>query len=66
MGNLNFHDIQGNILRGYNFAAAIHYFVKVHDEASGRALLRDLLPEVPHAHEWTKRPAIALRLPCVS
>lgn len=62
MGNLNFHDIQGNILRGYNFAAAIHYFVKVHDEASGRALLRDLLPEVTHAHEWTKRPAIALNI----
>ncbi len=62
MGNLNFHDIQGNILRGYNFAAGLHYFVKVHDEESGRALLRDLLPEVTRAVEWTKPPAIALNV----
>ncbi|MBV9940614.1 MAG: Dyp-type peroxidase [Solirubrobacterales bacterium] len=62
MGNLNFHDIQGNILRGYNFAGGLHYFVKVRDEHSGRALLRDLLPEVTRAVEWTERPVIAVNI----
>ena len=60
--SLNFDDIQGNILRGYNFAAGIHFFVHVRDENSGRALLRDLLPEVTPASPWTTPPIIALNV----
>ena len=62
MGRLNFHDIQGNILRGYNFAAGSHYFVTLPDSAGGRALLRDLLPEITTAREWTTKPIIALNV----
>jgi Dyp-type peroxidase family len=59
---LNFHDIQGNILRGYKFAAGIHYFVHLHDRDTGRALLRDLVPEVTRARPWTTPPVIAVNV----
>jgi Dyp-type peroxidase family len=60
--SLNFHDIQGNILRAYNFGAGVHFFIHVRDEETGRALLRDLLPEVTRATAWTTRPVIALNI----
>ena len=59
---LNFHDIQGNILRAYNFRAGIHYFVRLRDGESGRALLRDLVPEVTRALTWTTKPVITLNI----
>ncbi len=68
MGDLNFGDIQGNILRGYNFAAGSHYFVHLSDRRPegirGRALLRTLLPEVTNALPWTRTatPVIALNV----
>jgi Dyp-type peroxidase family len=55
-------DIQGNILRGYNFAAGSHYFVSLRDGMRGRALLRTLLPEITTAHTWTTPPTIALNV----
>lgn len=62
MGALNVHDIQGNILRAYNFSAGIHYFVRFPDAERGRALLRDLLPEVTPERDWSTRPVIALNV----
>src|SRR5262249_12400369 len=62
VGNLNFDDIQGNILRGYNFGAGSHYFVNVRDGMRGRALLRTLLPEITTARTWSTPPVIALNV----
>ena len=62
MAGLFLNDIQGNILRGYNFGSGSHYFVGLPDPESGRALLRDLLPEITTARMWTSRPAIALNV----
>ncbi len=62
MGDLNFRDIQGNILRGYNFPAGLHYFVHVPDGVRGRTLLRGLLPEITTASPWSKPPIIALNV----
>jgi Dyp-type peroxidase family len=62
LGLLNLHDIQGNILRGYNFGAGSHYFVSVRDGMTGRALLRTLLPEITTARTWSTPPVIALNV----
>lgn len=62
MGDLNFGDIQGNILRGYNFSAGSHYFVGVPDGMRGRALLRTLLPELTTARSWGTPPLVAVNV----
>jgi Dyp-type peroxidase family len=62
MGNLNLGDIQGNILRAYNFGAGSHYFVHLGDHESGRALLRTLLPEITNARPWSTPPVVALNV----
>jgi Dyp-type peroxidase family len=49
---LELHDIQGNVLRGYGHPHAGHLAVRVLDGASGRRLIRDLLPAVTPASPW--------------
>jgi Dyp-type peroxidase family len=45
-------DIQGNVLRGYGYPHAGHRAVRVLDGASGRRLIRDMLPGVTPALPW--------------
>jgi Dyp-type peroxidase family len=52
MTALELQDIQGNVLRGYGFPHAGHLAVRVLDGASGRRLIRDLLPGVTAATPW--------------
>lgn len=63
MVRLNFADIQGNILRGYNFGAGAHYFISVPDAGEGRRLLRDVLLHVTDGRDWGgSRPVIAVNV----
>lgn len=67
MVSLNFADIQGNILRGYNFSAGVHYFIEVPDAAEGRGLLRDVLARVTNARDWGgARPTITVNVALTS
>jgi Dyp-type peroxidase family len=60
---LELHDIQGNVLRGYGHSHAGHLAVRVLDGASGRRLIRDLLPGVTPATPWIgPKPATALNI----
>jgi Dyp-type peroxidase family len=51
--NLDFADIQGNILRGYGFARTQYVFIEVVEAAAGRALLDSLIDPVTTNQEWT-------------
>ena len=51
--NLDFADIQGNILRGYGFALTRYVFVEVVEAAAGRRLLENLVDPVTTNQEWT-------------
>jgi Dyp-type peroxidase family len=63
MVRLNFADIQGNILRGYNFGAGLHCFVTVPDVDRGRSLLRAILAHVTDARDWgSERPVVATNI----
>jgi Dyp-type peroxidase family len=63
VAELSLYDIQGNILRGYNFNAGAHLFVELaRDPEEGRRLVRCLLPEVTTARKWTKPPVVALNM----
>ena len=48
---LDWADIQGNILRGYNLAVARHCFYRVTNATRARELLASLLPEVTTAED---------------
>jgi Dyp-type peroxidase family len=45
-------DIQGNILRPYNFALARHFFLRVHDAARGRRFVDALAGNITTAAPW--------------
>ncbi|HEV7804281.1 MAG TPA: hypothetical protein VGO80_00565 [Solirubrobacteraceae bacterium] len=53
---LELEDIQGNVLRGYRHPFAAHVPLRVVDAASGRRLIRDLLPGVTTAAPWFGEP----------
>lgn len=53
MVQLDWDDIQGNVLRGYGFQHARHGVLAVTDPAAGRRWLRELLPEITPATPWT-------------
>lgn len=59
---LELQDIQGNVLRGYGYPHAAHLAVRVLDGASGRRLLRDLLPGVTSATPWVTKPPATLNV----
>ena len=48
---LDWADIQGNILRGYNLAVARHCFYRVTNATRARELLASLLPEITTAED---------------
>lgn len=62
MVDLQLNDIQGNILRGYNFAAGVYTLVSFDSESGpnsergrserGRRLLRTFVPELTTARDW--------------
>lgn len=51
-GPLPLAEIQGFILRGYNFAQARHFFINLPQAAAGRTLLASLAPLVTTAAPW--------------
>jgi deferrochelatase/peroxidase EfeB len=51
-GPLPLGDIQGFILRGYNFPQARHFFINLPQVAAGRTLLASLAPLVTSAAPW--------------
>jgi Dyp-type peroxidase family len=53
---LELEDIQGNVLRGYGHPFAAFVALRVVDAASGRRLIRDLLPGVTTAAPWFGEP----------
>jgi Dyp-type peroxidase family len=59
---LDLKDIQGNVLRGYRFREGVYVFVRFPDLTRGCELLRDLLPCVTDAGEWTDEPTVATNI----
>lgn len=49
-------DIQGNVMRGYTFPAAVEVFARVDDSSRGRAWLSGLVSEVTSAAPWLDGP----------
>lgn len=49
---LDLADVQGNILKGYNFPFVAYVWVRVGDARAGRVLLGRLLPRVTTATPW--------------
>jgi Dyp-type peroxidase family len=54
VAELDLDDIQGGILSGYTFTAAVHLFFRVPGADAGRAFLSRLLPRITTAAPWTK------------
>ncbi|HEY0794514.1 MAG TPA: dyp-type peroxidase [Acidisarcina sp.] len=52
MSKLNATDIQGFVLRGYNFPLARHLFLRITGPESGRALVDALLPLITTGQRW--------------
>ncbi len=61
-GPLPLADIQGLILRGYNFPQVRHFFINLPDAKAGRALLTSLAPLVTTAAPWPDKPDTCLNL----
>lgn len=63
-GPLPLADIQGFILRGYNFPQARHFFINLPDAAAGRTLLASFAPLITTAAPWpgNEKPATCLNL----
>lgn len=60
---LDLADVQGNILRGYNFPLVAYVWVRVSDPAAGRAWLARLVDRVTTAEPWQgAKPATTLNL----
>jgi deferrochelatase/peroxidase EfeB len=66
---VNFADIQGNILRGYAYAHARHFVLAIGDADGAREFVGSLLPgasgsdlEVTTAEEWDEKPGECLNL----
>jgi Dyp-type peroxidase family len=56
-------DIQGNILRPYDYPLASHLFLNIGDGQAGRTWLSQVLPDVTTAVPWTGgKPATTLNL----
>ena len=49
---LDLADVQGNVLKGYNFPFVAYVWVHVADPSAGRALLGRLLPRVTTGEPW--------------
>jgi Dyp-type peroxidase family len=63
MVNLDFADIQGNILRGYGYPTAVYLFYKVPDPVSGRAFLAEIVGRLQNGERWEQPgPATATNL----
>jgi Dyp-type peroxidase family len=56
MSKLNETDIQGFVLRGYNMPNARYCFLRFEDAASGRALIKALLPNITTGQIWDRKP----------
>jgi Dyp-type peroxidase family len=54
---LELNHIQGNILRGYGFPHAAYLFLRIDDQAGGRAFLAETVGAVTDAGRWDERPA---------
>ena len=52
MSKLNETDVQGFVLRGYNFAYARYLFLHFEDAARARALIGRLLPSITTGQRW--------------
>jgi Dyp-type peroxidase family len=60
--DIDWHDIQGNVLRGYGFDHARHLVLRVDRAADGRAWLGRVAPTVTPARVWRDRPVSALNV----
>lgn len=56
MREMDLHDIQGNVLRGYAMPVARYLFVHIGDVAAGRAFVDGLIEQVTTARLWPKGP----------
>jgi Dyp-type peroxidase family len=61
-GELDFSDLQGNLVRGYPHPCGVYVFVRVSDAARGREWLRGLVARVTSAARWDEPPADTLNL----
>ena len=59
-GELDYADLQGNLVRGYPHGYGRYVFVRVADAARGRAWLKGL--QVTNAELWDAPPAETLNL----
>lgn len=59
---LDWDDIQGNILRGYDFDRAHHLLLSVTDPGAARRWLGELVDQVTPATLWTTRPISTLNV----
>lgn len=60
--DLDWDDIQGNVLRGYGFAYAHHLVLSVVDGDAARRLLRRLISAVTPCTPWVTRPEVTLNV----
>jgi Dyp-type peroxidase family len=61
-GELDFGDLQGNLVRGYPHPCGVYVFVRLGDAARGREFLRGLVPQVTNAELWDEPPSDTLNL----
>lgn len=55
-------DIQGNILRGYNFDRAFHLFLEIGERRSAKRFLGRLADLVTNAEPWDDKPRLTLNV----
>jgi Dyp-type peroxidase family len=60
--DLDWHDIQGNVLRGYGFDHARHLVLRVDRAADGRAWLGRIAAAVTPGRVWRDRPVSTLNV----
>src|SRR6185295_4628492 len=60
--SLPWGDIQGLILRGYNYPKGRHFVLHFPDAAAGRKLVASLVPVITTAAPWGAKPASCLNI----